>query len=62
MSTEFALHAHHHQLSESATQPIEPHCGTLVALLLLVGIGPLRRRALPAHRIAAHSAAFNHQI
>jgi hypothetical protein len=31
-------------------------------LLLLVGISPLRRRALPAHRIAAHSSASNYRI
>ncbi|MFM8898557.1 MAG: hypothetical protein ACKOF9_01230 [Burkholderiales bacterium] len=36
---------------------IEPRCGTLAALLFLVGISPLRRLALPAHRIAAHSGA-----
>ncbi|MFM8901445.1 MAG: hypothetical protein ACKOF9_16095 [Burkholderiales bacterium] len=41
----------------SATHPIELHCGTLAALLLLVGMSPPRRRALPAHRITAHSGA-----
>jgi hypothetical protein len=39
----------------NATRPIEPRYGTLAALLLLVGISPLRHHALPAHRIAAHS-------
>ncbi len=54
MSLEFALSARHHHLGEYATQPIEPRYGTLSALLLLVGKSPLRRRALPSHRIAAH--------
>jgi hypothetical protein len=35
-----------HPIGENATQPIEQRYGTLVALLL--GISPLRRRALPA--------------
>ena len=36
---------------------IERRCGTLAALLLLAGMSPPRRRALPAHRIAAHAGA-----
>jgi hypothetical protein len=55
MSIEIALPARHHHLGENATQPIEPCYGTLAALLLLVGKSPLRRCALPSHRIAAHS-------
>ncbi len=43
----------------SARHPIAPRCGTLVALRLLAGICPPRPCALPAHRIAAHSGAFN---
>ena len=62
MSIEFALPARHHHLGENATQPIAPRYGTLAALLLLVGKSPLRRRALPTHRIAAHSAASNCRI
>ena len=62
MSIEFALPARHHHLGEYATQPIEPRYGTLTALLLLVGISPPRRRALPSHRIASHSAASNCRI
>jgi len=62
MPIEIPLPADHHPLGENATQPIEPHYGTLAALLLLVGISPLRRRALPAHRIAAHSAVSNYRI
>jgi hypothetical protein len=62
MSIEISLPARQHPLGESATQPIEPHYGTLAALLLLVGKSPLRRRALPSHRIAAHSAASNCRI
>jgi len=49
-------------MGENATQPIEPRYGTLAALLLLVGISPLRRHALPAHRIAAHSSVSNYRI
>jgi hypothetical protein len=30
---------------ESATHPIEPHCGALALLLLLAGMSPQRRRA-----------------
>lgn len=41
----------------SATHPIELRSGALAALLLHVGISPLRRRALPSHRCAAHSGA-----
>ncbi|MGS0754193.1 hypothetical protein ACVBEH_05295, partial [Roseateles sp. GG27B] len=55
MSIEIFLPTYLHPLGESATQPIEPRYGTLAALLLLVGKSPLRRRALPSHRIAAHS-------
>jgi hypothetical protein len=62
MSIEISLPAHLHPLGESATPPIEPRYGTLAALLLLVGISPLRRRALPSHRIAAQSAASNCRI
>ena len=62
MSIEISPPAHLHPLGESATQPIEPRCGTLSALLLLVGKSPLHRRALPSHRIAAHSTASNCRI
>jgi hypothetical protein len=62
MPIEISLSSHLHPMGESATQPIEPRYGTLSALLLLVGKGPLRRRALPSHRIAAHSAASNCRI
>ena len=62
MPVEIFLSASHHPTGENATQPIEPRYGTLAALLLLVGISPLRRRALPAHRIAAHSAVSNYRI
>jgi hypothetical protein len=62
MFIEFSLPARHHHLGESAKQPIAPRYGTLAALLLLVGKGPLRRHALPSHRIAAHSAASNCRI
>jgi hypothetical protein len=52
-------HVQRHLLGDSATHPIELRCGTLAALLLLAGMSPQRRRALPAHRIAAHSGASN---
>jgi hypothetical protein len=45
------------QFVPRATHPIAPCCGTLAALLLLAGTSPQRRRALPAHRITAHSGA-----
>ena len=59
MKPDFCGHDRVHLLGESATHPIEPRCGTLAALLLLAGMSPQRRRALPAHRIAAHSGAPN---
>ena len=62
MPIEISLPTCLHPTGENATQPIEPRYGTLAALLLLLGISPLRRRALPAHRIAAHSAAYNYRI
>ncbi len=59
MNIDFFPHDQRHPLGECATRPIEPRYGTLAALLLLAGISPQRRRALPAHRIAAHSGASN---
>jgi len=59
MNIEISIHDRPHLLGESATHPIEPRCGALAALLLLAGMSPQRRRALPAHRIAAHSGASN---
>ncbi len=59
MDTEISSHHHPHLLGESATHPIEPRCGTLAALLRLAGMSPQRCRALPAHRITAHSGASN---
>jgi hypothetical protein len=59
MNTEISTHDDPHRFGESATHPIEPRCGALAALLLLAGMSPPRRRALPAHRIAAHSGASN---
>ena len=59
MNTEISTHDDPHRLGESATRPIEPRCGALAALLLLAGMSPPRRRALPAHRIATHSGASN---
>ncbi|XVJ70224.1 MAG: hypothetical protein HEQ39_11665 [Rhizobacter sp.] len=62
MNTDISTHDHFHHLGESATHPIEPRCGTLAALLLLAGMSPQRRLALPTHHIAAHSAVFNCRI
>jgi hypothetical protein len=45
------------QFVPSATHPIELRYRLLSALLLLVGISPPRRCALPAHRNTAHSGA-----
>ena len=59
MKPDFCGHDRVHLLGESATHPIEPRCGTLAALLLLAGMSPQRRRALPSRRIAAHSGASN---
>ncbi len=62
MPIEVSLPAAYYLMGENATQPIEPRYGTLAALLLLVGISPLRRRVLLPHRIAAHSAESNYRI
>ena len=45
------------QFGPSATHPIEPCYAALAALLFLVGMSPLRRRALPTRRITAHSGS-----
>ena len=57
MNGHFLDFEHPIQFVPSATHPIELRYGTLAALLLLVGISPPRRCALPAHRSAAHSDA-----
>jgi len=59
MNIEICTHDHFHLLGESAKHPIEPRCAALAALLLLAGMSPQRRRALPARRIAAHSGVSN---
>ena len=69
MNADFRDPDEHHRVSDSATRPIRPRCGALAALLLVAGMSPppqaqARRRArlrqaLPAHRIAARSGAFN---
>ncbi len=59
MTIGFLDHDKLHLLGDSATHPIEPRYGALAVLLLLAGMSPQRRRALPAHRIAAHSGASN---
>ncbi|HEX5738396.1 MAG TPA: hypothetical protein VFY22_07800 [Hydrogenophaga sp.] len=59
MNTENFGHEAIHLLGEGATDPIEPPGSTLAALLLLAGRSPLRRRALPAHSLTAHSGPSN---
>ncbi len=59
MNTDIWAHESLHLVGESATCPSEPRCGRLAALLLLVGMSPPRRRALPNTHIAAHSGTFN---
>ena len=59
MKAHIPAHDIHHLVGESATHPSEPRCGALAALLLLAGMSPLHRRALPAHRIATRSGASN---
>ncbi|XVJ70655.1 MAG: hypothetical protein HEQ39_14260 [Rhizobacter sp.] len=59
MNIESSLHDGQPLWGGNATHPIEPRCGTLAALLLIAGMSPLLRRALPAHLIAAHSGASN---
>jgi hypothetical protein len=55
-------HAQPRQIAKRATHPIEPRCGTQAALLLVAGTSQLPRRALPVHRIAAHSGVFNYRF
>ena len=62
MYIEFSTYDCIYRFGERATHPIAPRYGTLAALLLLVGTSSLRRRVLPAHRIAAHSGVFNCRI
>ena len=59
MNAHFSAHVSHHRMGDIATHPIEQRCVTLAALLLLAGRSPQRRRALPAHHIAAHSGSSN---
>ena len=63
MNADVRDHDEHHRVGDSATHPIRPRCGALAGLqaglLLLAGMSPPPRRALPAHRIAARSGAFN---
>jgi hypothetical protein len=62
MNIEISAHEAHHLFGESATHPIEQCFGLLAALLLLAGMSPLRRRALPSPRITAQSGASNCRI
>jgi len=50
---------HDHPMGDGATHPMEPLATRLGALLLLVDMSPLRRRAYPDAPPAAHSGAFN---
>ena len=59
MNIDIRTHDNVHLLGEIATRPLEPRYGALAALLLLAGMSPQCRRALPARRITAHSGASN---
>jgi hypothetical protein len=59
MNTEIFDHEVIHLMGEGATDPIEPPGSALAALLLLAGRSPLRRRALTAHPLTAHSGPSN---
>jgi hypothetical protein len=59
MNSRIGVHEAFHLFGDNATHPIEPRCGALAALLLLAGISPQRRCALPAPRSLAHSGASN---
>ena len=48
MTIEFAAHDHPQLPGDIATHPAEPRCGRPAALLLVAGIEPAPRRALPA--------------
>ena len=51
-----------HPTGESATQPTELRGDRLAALLLLAGMSPRRRHALPPRRRAAHSGVSNRRF
>lgn len=59
VNTENFDHEAVHLVGQSATGPTEPPGRALAALLLLAGSSPLRRRALPAHTLTAHSDLSN---
>ena len=59
MDADLFIHADILRSGGDATHPIEPPWRALAALLLLAGMSPQRRRALPAHPKAAHSGASN---
>jgi len=60
MTTHLLTHARVFLSGDSATHPIEPPWRALAALLLLAGISPQRRLALPAHPMTAHLGASNY--
>ena len=49
-------------IGESATHPTELRGDRLAALLLLAGMSPRRRHALPPCRRAAHSGVSNRRF
>ena len=60
MNARLFIHARVPLLGDSATHPIAPSWRALAALLLLAGISPPRRHALPAHPLTARSGASNY--
>jgi len=59
MITDLRTHDTRNHLRTIATHPIMPRCGVLAALLLVAGVEPAPRRALPANRITARLGASN---
>jgi hypothetical protein len=59
INTENLWHESVHRMGDSATDLIDLPGSALAALLLLAGKSLLRRRALPAHRLTAHSNRSN---
>ena len=62
MNIETFAHGTPHLMGGGATHPIELRCGTLAALLLVAGSSQPPCRALPTHRITAHSDTSNYRF
>lgn len=62
MKLEIYCHGHPYLMMGHASHPIAPRSGTLAVLLLVAGRSQPPRRALPTHRITAHSNATNYRF